>query len=156
MKEKKVNEEKKKVSKSGSKLYRPIEYYWDDNSKCMCPKFGKELNRYEMIQAAKAKVDINDIIKRAQCGDVSVLNMKHEVPISDVSELPDNINDAHQLNVIALNAWANLSPEIREIFGNDIDAFATAAEDGSVSKIVVDALNKKKVEAAAAAQGGNE
>lgn len=156
MSEKKVVKEKKKVSNSGSKIYSPIDYYWDEESKCMCPKFGKILNRYEMIQAAKAKVDINDIIKRAQMGDISVLNMKHEIPLSDVSQIPDNINEAHQLNVNALNAWSQLSPEIREIFGNDIDAFATAAEDGSVNKIVVDALNKKKEDAAAAVQGGNE
>lgn len=146
---------KKSISCCGSKFKNPIEYYYDNDAKCMCPRIGKPLNRYDMIQAAKAKVDINDIIKRAQCGDVSVLNMKHEIDVSDVSQIPDNINEAHQLNINALNAWANLSPEIRNIFGNDLDTFAKAAEDGSVNQIVVDAFNKKKEEAAAS-QGGNE
>ena len=82
--EKKVKDKKNKKSISccGSKIKKPIEYYYDNDAKCMCPRIGKPLDRYAMVQAAKAKVDINDIIKRAQCGDVSVLNMKHEIDVS--------------------------------------------------------------------------
>lgn len=134
------------ASSSGDAIYKPIAYKYDNDSKCMVPYFDKPQDRYAMIQASKAKVDINDIIKRAQCGDVSVLNMKHEIQLDDVSNMPDNLNDAHQLSVQALNNWSSLSPDVRKIFGNDLDVFMNAVEDGSYIQTINDALKPKEKE----------
>ena len=131
-------------SSSGAAIYKPVAYKYDNDSKCMVPYLDKPQDRYAMIQASKAKVDINDIIKRAQCGDVSVLNMKRELPITDVSSIPDNMNDAHQLSVQALNNWSSLSPDVRKIFNNDLDVFMSAVEDGSYIQTINDALKPKE------------
>lgn len=136
------------LSFCGSRTDSNIEYKYDDDAKGMVPFFGKPFNRYDMIQAAKASVDINDIVQRAKTGDVSVVNVKQVLPYTDVSQVPDNINDAHTLTTEALNSWSKLNPEVRSIFNNDLDSFMTASEDGSLrSKINDYYLNKDKVEA---------
>lgn len=123
------------VSSSGSRYYTPIEYVYDEKEKCHVPTFGKKLDRYAMIQACKPTCDINYIYNRAKAGDMSVLNM--QVPsYADVSEVPDNLNDLHQMNVEAINGFYKLDPAIRNLFNNDVDYFIESMNNGKVNDII--------------------
>lgn len=128
------------VSSIGSQFYTPIEYIYDEKCKFMVPKFGKAVNRYEMIQASKPSCDINYIVKRALAGDMTSLNVK--VPTyADVSDMPDNLNDLHSLNTEAINSFYKLDPNIRKLFNNNVDSFIEAVNNGTYSQIISDALN---------------
>lgn len=133
------------VSSSGSKYYTPIEYVYDEKVKCHVPKLGKKLDRYSMIQACKPTCDINYIYNRAKAGDISVLNM-HVPTYADVSEVPDNLNDLHQMNVEAINGFYKLDPNIRKLFNNDVDYFIESMNNGKVNDIIKAGLISAKEE----------
>lgn len=141
-----VVQEKKVVSSSGSKFYTPIEYFWDDKVKFMVPKEGKKQNRYEMIQASKASCDINVIVKRALAGDPFVLNVRTSInngssDIVDVSDVPTNFNDIHNVNINAINQFAALDNNIKKLFDNDFNKFNQAVMDGSYVSIIQNAFS---------------
>lgn len=123
------------VSSSGSRFYTPIEYEYSEKDKCFIPKFGKKINRYDMIQASKPSCDINYIVKRAIAGDFTALNVKTPNYV-DISEVPDNLNDLHQMNVEAINGFYKLDPAIRTLFNNDVDYFIDCMNNGKVNDII--------------------
>lgn len=123
------------VSSSGNKFYYPIDFVYDDNVKCFVPVFGKAHDVYKEIQASAASTDIVNIVKRAKAGDISVLNV-NQPSYADVSQMPDNLNDLHNLNLEALNGWSKLDSNLKKVFDNDFEKFAAAVEDNSyVEKI---------------------
>lgn len=136
------------VTSSGSDLYYPIKYKWSEEDKCMVPYFDKPLNRYEMIQAAKDSTDIHAIINRVKLGDISVLNVNPPInqgdEIVDVSNIPDNINEATQLQSSAINQFYSLDPNIRALFDNDVSKFSKAISDGTYISIINDSLKPKE------------
>lgn len=135
--------ETKFISSSGSKFYVPIEYVYDEKVNCFIPKDGKKINRYEMIQASKPSCDINYIVKRALAGDATALNVK--VPTyADVSEMPDNLNDLHNLNTIAINQFYKLDPNLRKAFNNDVNVFASALDDGSYNDVIANFVKSQE------------
>ena len=123
------------VSSSGTKYYTPIEYIYSEEDKCFIPKEGKKVNRYEMIQASKPSCDINYIVKRALAGDMTALNVKAPT-YADVSEMPDNLNDLHNLNVGVINQFYQLDPNLRKAFNNDVDVFAASLENGNFNDVI--------------------
>ena len=123
------------VSSSGNRYYTPIEYVYDEKVKCHVPTLGKKMDRYAMIQACRPTCDINFIYNRAKAGDYSVLNM-HVPTYADVSEVPDNLNDLHQMNVEAINGFYKLDPAIRKLFNNDVDYFIDSMNNGKVNDII--------------------
>lgn len=134
----KESEVVKGVSSSGSPLYHPLKYKWSEEDKCMVPYFDKPLNRYEMIQASKDSTDIHAIINIVKLGDVSVLNVNPGVDDIDVSEMPNNINDAVQLQSNVMNQFINLDPKLRALFNNDFNEFSKAVSDNTY----IDIINK--------------
>lgn len=130
------------VSSSGSAFYTPIEYYYDEEVKCMCPKMGKPLNRYEMIQACKPSCDINYIVSRALAGDQSVLNV-HQGEYADISDMPDNLNDLQAMQKNAISSFDNLDPKIRVLFNNNVDTFIEALNNGTYQDIIAKGLNEE-------------
>lgn len=128
------------VSSSGSRYYVPLDYEYSEEAKCMVPVFKKPLDRFEMIQASKPSCDINYIVKRALAGDMTALNVKQPT-YADVSEIPDNLNDLHKMNIEAINSFSKLDPNIRKLFNNDVDQFISAVENGTYAKIISDALS---------------
>lgn len=130
------------VSSSGSRIYCPIDYEYSDKHKCMIPVFNKKIDRYKTIQASKNSTDIAAIVKRAAAGDVSVLHVRDEV-YADVSQMPDNLNDVHSLNIEALNGWSKLDSNIKKLFNNDFETFSNAVENGSYINVINEALNVK-------------
>ena len=133
------------VSSSGSRYYTPIEYVYDEKAKCHVPTFGKKMDRYAMIQACKPTCDINYIYQRAKAGDLSVLNM-HVPTYADVSDVPDNLNDLHQMNVEAINGFYKLDPNIRKLFNNDVDYFIESMNNGKVNDVIKAGLTPAKEE----------
>ena len=111
----------------------------------MIPYFDKPVDMFKMIQACKNSTDINAIVQRAAAGDVSVLNVKNG-SYADVSEVPDNLNDMHNLNIEAINSFNKLDPNIQVLFDNDYNKFAQAVEDGSYVNIINQAILKKNNE----------
>lgn len=136
----------KGVSSSGSPLYYPLKYKWSDEDKCMVPYFDKPLNRYDMIQASKDSTDIHAIINRVKLGDVSVLNVMPGTDDIDVSEIPNNINDAVQLQSSVMNQFASLDPKLRELFNNDFNEFSKAVSDNTYIDIINKGLQPKSNE----------
>lgn len=133
------------ISSSGNRFYTPIEYVYDEKSKCHVPTLGKKMDRYSMIQSCKPTCDINYIYQRAKAGDMSVLNM--QVPTyADVSEVPNNLNDLHQMNVEAINGFYKLDPNIRKLFNNDVDYFIESMNNGKVNDIIKAGLTPAKEE----------
>ena len=131
------------VSSSGSKFYIPVVYKYSEEDKCFIPVEGKKVNRYEMIQASKSSCDINYIVKRALAGDNTALNVR--VPqYADVSEVPDNLNDLHEMNIEAINNFSKLDPNIKKLFNNDVQTFINAVSDGSYINVINNALNVKE------------
>lgn len=136
------------ISSSGSKYYTPIEYVYDESCKCMVPKFGKKINRYEMIQASKPSCDINYIVKRALAGDMTALNVRTP-QYGDISDMPDNLNDLNALQKNSISGFDSLDSNIKALFDNDIDKFISAIGDGSYVDTInnyVSSLNKKTEE----------
>lgn len=123
------------VSSSGTKFYTPLEYVYSEEDKCFIPKEGKKINRYEMIQASKPSCDINYIVKRALAGDSTALNVKTPT-YADVSDMPDNLNDLHSLNVGVVNQFYQLDPNLRKAFNNDVDSFAASLENGTFNDVI--------------------
>ena len=147
IKKEEVKKEVIGVSSSGSPFYTPIEYYYDESIKCMVPKFGKPLNRYEMIQACKPSCDINYIVSRALAGDQSVLNVC-QGDYADITDIPDNLNDLQAMQKDAISSFDNLDPKIKVLFNNDVDLFINALNNGTYQEIIAKALNlenKKEV-----------
>lgn len=130
------------VSSSGSRIYQPVDYEYSEKLKMIVPVFKKKLDRYKMIQASKNATDIAAIVKRAAAGDISVLNV-HQGFYGDFSDVPDNLNDMHQLNIEAINSWSKLDPNIRKLFNNDYDQFAEAVSNGSYVNVINEALKVK-------------
>ena len=133
------------VSSSGSPYYVPIEYEYSEKDKCFVPKSGKKVNRYEMIQASKPSCDINYIVKRALAGDYTALNV-NTPNYADISEVPNNLNDLHSMNVQAINSFSQLDPNIRKLFNNDVDVFIEAINNGTYANVINEALSVKNNE----------
>lgn len=127
------------ISSSGTPIYQPVDYEYSEFDKCMVPVYNKKLDRYKMIQASKNATDISAILARAKAGDVSVLHVRDEV-YADVSNVPDNINDVHALNIEVLNGWSKLDPNLKKLFDNDYNKFTEAIENGSYIDVINNAL----------------
>jgi len=135
MKEKEIKEEF--VSSSGSPYYTPVDYKYSEDDKCFIPIQGKTINRYEMIQASTPATDINYIVKRALAGDITALHVNNST-YADISDIPDNLNDMHNLVNIGINGFYKMSKEFRDIFDNDFEKFSEAVNDNSY----IDTINK--------------
>lgn len=57
---------------------------------------------------------------------------------ADISDIPDNLNDMHNLVNIGINGFYKMSKEFRDIFDNDFDKFSNAVDDNSY----IDTINK--------------
>lgn len=144
-----VKKEEFLYSNSGSKYYKHIDYKYSLKDKCMVPYEKDAVNQYEMIQASKSSCDINIIINRMKAGDLSVINVNPNAAYMDISEIPNNINDANEMINNSIETFNSLHPAIKTLFNNDYLTMAEAIQNGTYEKIISDfgkALNEKKVE----------
>ena len=136
----------------GSSIVKTQEWKYDDKLGFKVPVHGKDLDLYSMIQASKSSTDIASIAARAQAGDLSVISMKRPLSpdtknpndVVDLSQLPNNLNDAMNLQINAYNQFASLNPELRAAFGNDADKFASAVADGSYGATINEYFKSKQ------------
>lgn len=79
-------------------------------------------NLYARIQEAAEACDINRIVARALEGDTEALNRVAGVYV-DCTNMPSTLADMHQLIINAHNEFDSLPLEIREKFGQSVDAY---------------------------------
>ena len=131
------------ISDPGTPYFYAIDYKYNEESGIMEPYFKDPIDLDEQIQLAKSQVDIDVIMKRWRAGDTSVLNVK-PCYYGDISEIPTNINDASS-NLKAVNdMFTKLNPEIKALFGNNINKMGEAINDGSFTAILKNYYDSKK------------
>lgn len=80
-------------------------------------------NIYEKIQAFADDVDLEKILIRcSETGDISILHQT-EPFFMDMSEMPDNIFEAHRKIKDAEEAFANMPLATREAYDNNFNKF---------------------------------
>lgn len=79
-------------------------------------------NLYARIQEAAESCDINRIVARALEGDTEALN-RVSGTYMDCTNMPSTLADMHQLIMDAHNEFDSLPLEIRERFGQDVNAY---------------------------------
>lgn len=79
-------------------------------------------NLYARIQEAAESCDINRIVARALEGDTEALN-RVAGTYMDCTNMPSTLADMHQIIMDAHNEFDSLPLEIREKFGQDVNAY---------------------------------
>lgn len=79
-------------------------------------------NLYARIQEAAESCDINRIVARALEGDTEALN-RVAGTYMDCTNMPSTLADMHQIIMDAHNEFDSLPLEIRERFGQDVNAY---------------------------------
>lgn len=80
-------------------------------------------NVYEKIQMFKDEVDIEKILLRcSETGDLTLLHQT-EPFFMDMSDMPENIFEAHQKIRDAEEAFANMPLKVRESYDNNFNKF---------------------------------
>lgn len=108
----------------GSETAPVYEYRIDKKTGKKCWKQVGETNLYEKIQASLEGTKLENIIKRATQGDLSVLN-QIEGSYIDISELPTNMIDLQNLIYKCKGEFEKLDPEIREKFDNSVEKYVS-------------------------------
>lgn len=100
-----------------------------------------ETNQYDKIQASLDSTKIEDIIRRYEAGDITILE-KSKGTYIDATKLPKDMLTA-QNNLIALQEQFNsLSLQAKEQFGMDFNKFLKALESDDIPGITKDEIIK--------------
>lgn len=106
-----------------------------------------ETNTYEKIQASLDSTKIEDIIRRYESGDVTILERSKGQYI-DATKLPNDLMTA-QNNLIALREqFDSLSLSVKEQFGMSFDKFLLQLENDTnvnVDELAPDVIGKDEV-----------
>lgn len=102
-----------------------------------------ETNVKEYIQSFAEEVDIYNIIKRYESGDLAALNKYGEPKYADVSELPRDRLETESMTSNAVDSFNNLDPRVKELVNNNIGDFLKANLEDIIKKIVDDGKEKK-------------
>lgn len=104
-----------------------------------------ESNQYDKIQASLDSTKIEDIIRRYEAGDITILE-KSKGQYIDATKLPKDMMSA-QNNLIALQEQFNsLSLQAKEQFGMDFNKFLKALENDDIPGITKDEILKETKE----------
>lgn len=96
-----------------------------------------ETNQYEKIQASLDSTKIEDIIRRYEAGDITILE-KSKGQYIDATKLPKDLMSA-QNNLMALQEQFDaLSLQAKEQFGMSFDKFLMALEKDDIPGITKD------------------
>lgn len=102
---------------------------------------------YDKVQESLEETKITNIIKRATFDPeaLGTMDWAQRETLTDISSLPSNIHEYHDLMVTAENDFKRLPSEIRELFNNDVSQFV--AELGTPEwETKINSLNKPKTE----------
>lgn len=111
------------------------EFVLDKSTNKIVP--DKVTNIYERIQSYYESTRIDRKIERYKFGDVTALGVPGGSS-GDFSNVPTNLAEVLQSGTSADTEFGKLSPDIKELFGNDSGQFLTALRDGSYDKIIRD------------------
>lgn len=84
--------------------------------------FNGMTDTYEKIQAGRDAADINNIIARAQRGDMSGIKDMTKAIYGDM-QIPDNMIDIANLKLKIDQTWERLPLEIRKEYNHDPDLY---------------------------------
>lgn len=84
-----------------------------------------EHNLYEEIQSYAEEVKIENVLKRAALGDMK--DFRADGIYQDISEIPNNLNDAKAEMLKLENIWNKLTPEIKAKYDWSLESFITEA-----------------------------
>ena len=104
-------------------------------------KSGKT-NIYDKIQASTESVEIHNIIKRYERGDLMALNKAPGGVYGDFSEAPTSLLEAQQKLTNADNIFNSLPAEVRAEFGNNKFEFIKSIEDGTYQSRIEQFMDK--------------
>lgn len=76
----------------------------------------------QFIESFRESTELKTLIARYEAGDMTALN-PNVTFFADVSELPDNLQEAFEVFKIAQNAFDYVSPQVKEAYGNDFLAW---------------------------------
>ena len=124
------------ASNSGTQMVKDYQSVVDDDGSRHLVVVG-EHSLYDEIQSYKESCDLKKIIERFQLtGDVSLLQQKQGF-YADVTEYPKTMAEMIQLSDYARDLFAQLSPDDRAIFNNNIEEFlvSMSSQDDKFSKL---------------------
>lgn len=90
---------------------------------------------YDIIQSHLESCKLDNILKRAQMGDLSSLNARPGSYL-DLSDAPSSLEEVYQRGQNAKAKFESLPADIRELFGNSYSNFAKALSDGSFESTI--------------------
>lgn len=106
---------------SGSPVKVTYSGRYDDDGNLVLDEVGKD-NVYETIQSYAESVDINNVIRRFTAGDTSALEQVQGIYM-DATKTPKNMADLLNKINIARDKFDKLSPDVKELYGNDFARF---------------------------------
>lgn len=139
------------------KCKKTIEDYRLDHTTGKLEKIGDK-PFYDIIQSHAESCKLDNILKRAQMGDLSSLNARPGSYL-DLSDTPSSLEEVYQRGANAKDKFDKLPDELRDLFGNSYSNFAQALSDGSFETIIRDhftaTANGDGAAAAANGSGGS-
>lgn len=121
-------------SEPGDPIHIEYSGKYDDEGRLVIEPVGKR-NIYEYIQSFAESVDINNIVKRFQAGDVDALK-KVQGFYFDTTELPDNMADLLNKLNYAESEFEKLPAEFKQKFGNDFSRFICSFDPAQFMELV--------------------
>lgn len=112
-------QKRKHVPTGNGKYWEYEEYINDDGEKLI--RKTKEIDRYANIQEFKDECLIENIMKRAECGDMSAF--RNDAKYIDTTVIPKSILEAYMMTHELQKEFNNLPLEERIKFGNDFGKF---------------------------------
>lgn len=95
---------------------------------------GKE-DFKSFIEASKEETLIDNIIKRFQNGDVTVLQRKQGF-YGDITNMPSSLAEAQNMLIQIENHFNSLPSEDRELFGNSFDRYVSEVSKMNASDFI--------------------
>lgn len=144
--EKPLKEYTRHVSPVGEKTYRKTRYYIDPETGERCAEPGDEVNLDAYIQSSAAATDLATIYEAFKEGDETVVNVGRGI-YGDMTQLPTNINDvvaSQKVIDTASKSFDALPDEVKELFGNDVNAYFNALLENRAKSMVQAYYDGKK------------
>lgn len=118
----------RKTAPTGTRMENIYGYEIDKFGRKILVKTG-ETDQYAKIQESLEETKIENILKRAAIGDMSVF--RPEGIYADLSEVPTNLIEARKQMQNLENLWGGLPNEIKEKYHFNLDEFIGASGSDS-------------------------
>lgn len=96
---------------------------------------------YDRVQASFKDSLVYSALARAGAGDSTALN-RAQMFYGDVTKVPKNLAEAHQLLLNMDKNFESLPVEIKRVYDNSPSKFVKALSDGTVAPVLADYISK--------------